>query len=267
MKNYIKENKKAWEEAFDHSSIEYKEETINILKENPREMFSKELDRLLNYYAKETHQLAQFCCNNGRETIASLHYGFDRAVGFDIAGNMVNFANKLAGELKLNASFIETNILEIDSSFHQTFDIGLITVGALPWFKDLDELFASVSKTLKKDAILIIEDIHPVANMLAAKSEGNYLASYPTLIVNDYFKKTPWVEVSGMGYMTGNTYESKEFTSYTHPMMNIINGLVKNGFDIISLEENNTDQSNMFKEIDGQIVPLTFVLSAKKNGN
>ncbi len=264
MKDYIRENKKAWEEAFEHSSIEYKNRTLDLLKHDPRSLFTKSMIRLLDNPYYKGKVLGQFCSNNGRETLGSLVFGFQETIGFDLAKNMVEYANDLASKLDLNARFVETNILNIDSSYQDMFDVGMLTVGAIPWFQDLDELFKSIHKTLKIGADIIIEDIHPVANMLAAKGEPNYDAKYPQLIVNDYFKKTPWVEVEGMGYMTGNTYQSKTFTSYAHPMMDIINGLVMNGFEILYIEENNVDQSNMFDEVNESIIPLTFIIHAKK---
>ena len=264
MCDYIKENKQAWEEAFNHSSEEYTNRTVSLLKNRPKDLFTKYVDMLLERHVQKNDRLVQFCCNNGRETLASLSYGFRDVVGFDIASNMVDYASNLANELSLDAMFVQTNILEIDDSYHQTFDVGLLTIGALPWFKDLQELFAVIAKTLKVGAYIIIEDMHPITNMLAAKDEDNYQSMYPTLLVNDYFRKTPWVEVEGMGYMTKNSYHSKKFTSFSHPFTDIINGLIVNGFEIRSIEENNIDQSNMFGEINNKNIPLTFVIEAKK---
>jgi len=264
MSDYIKENKKAWEEAFNNSSKEYTKKTEDLLNNHPKQLFTSKVNNLLAQLASKDKVLGQFCCNNGRETLASLAYGFHESVGFDIAGNMVDYGNRLASELSLNSRFFETDILEIDSTFEDMFDVGLMTVGAISWFKDLKELFRSIHKTLKVGAHIIIEDMHPVTSMLAAKSEKEYDANHPSLIVYDYFKKTPWVEVEGMGYMTGKNYQSETFTSYSHPMMEIINGLIDTGFEILFLEENNVDQSNMFGQLNQSMIPLTFVLHAKK---
>lgn len=264
MSDYISMNKLAWEEAFDHKADSYQENTIKTLKKDPETFFSTSLKQLLVKHANSNKRLAQYCCNNGRETMASLIFGYHNSTGFDLASNMIASANNLAKELSLNATFIESDILKLSKEFDNQFDVGLITVGALTWFKNLDKLFASIGKTLNKGAYLLIEDMHPVVNMIAAKGEKQYNSDHPSLLVYDYFSKEPWVEVDGMGYMTENTYKSKAFTSHVHPLEDIINGLIKAGFELQMLKENNIDQSNLFSEINNKNVPLTFIIEARK---
>ena len=263
MKNYTLTNKLAWEEAFDFRSEAFDQRTLERLLHNPTALFTKELAELLQLDASKDKRLAQYCCNNGRETLAALHFGYCEAVGYDIAENMIEFANKMAISNAFNARFYATDLLKITPP-KVLFDTGLLTVGAMCWFDDLKALFHSISTTLKKGAHLIIEDSHPFCNMLAEKADPKFVKAYPNLPVIDYFKTSPWVENTGMGYMATGGYESKTFISYSHTMSSIINALIESGFMIEKFIENPIDQSSLFPHLDSKGLPLTYLLVAKK---
>ena len=82
----------------------------------------KELVEELGHYDLQGKTIAQFCCNNGRELLSLCKMGAERAVGFDIAENMVSFANEAAEQLRLNCTFVATDILEIAGSYYGMFD-------------------------------------------------------------------------------------------------------------------------------------------------
>lgn len=264
MKDYILSNKEAWEEAFDESTQEFKSHTIRNLKTNPKSFFTKELDELIGKDASKEKVIAQFCCNNGRETCALLAYGYQKTVGFDIAENMIAYANQMAKTLNLNAEFNATNILDIDAKFNQTFDTILLTVGAITWFKDPFDLFAVAYRCLKKGGTLIIEDIHPFSNQLATPSEVGFQLDHPKLPIHDYFKSSPWIEEGSMGYMTGKKEGSKTFFSYSHTLSSLLMGLINHGFSISFFSENSVCQANLFDHLNHQGLPLTYLLRAVK---
>lgn len=67
--------------------------------------------------------IGQFCCNNGRELLSLVKSGKAlKGVGFDIAENQVDFANKKAEELALDCSFVAANIYDIDDQYKEKFD-------------------------------------------------------------------------------------------------------------------------------------------------
>jgi ubiquinone/menaquinone biosynthesis C-methylase UbiE len=264
MKDIHEKNRHAWEEAYDNASPGFLERTERMLKTNPRGLFSKELDEALQALAAPGKTLGQFCSNNGRETMAALAYGFSRAVGFDITRNMTDAANRMANDLGLEASFVQTDILELEGYGH-AFDVLLVTVGALTWFKDLDAFFAVASRVVKPGGTVLIEEVHPLSNMLAIEGEEGYDSESPRKIVHSYFKDDPWVEEDGMGYMTGQSGISKPFVSYSHTFSEILNGLSKNGFALEHLTETDIDSAGMFETLSGKGYPLTYVLVSKRS--
>ena len=50
-----------------------------------------------------------------------------------------------------------------------------ITIGALCWFKNLHEFFKVVTKCMKEDGIIVINEQHAFTNMLATSGDDEYV--------------------------------------------------------------------------------------------
>lgn len=111
--DYIKSNKQAWEEAFDHRSQGWEIDVYQRLKNEEFPYIEKELIEELHQYDFVNKSVAQFCCNNGRELLSIFKLGAKNGVGFDIEENMIVFANETAVKLEMNCSFVATDILKI----------------------------------------------------------------------------------------------------------------------------------------------------------
>lgn len=121
-----------------------------------------------------------------------------------------------------------------------------------------------MSDCLKKDGMLIINEVHPTTNMLGANGEENYDAEVPNKLVNSYFRKEPWIENKGMGYISGESYDSKTFYSYSHTFSDIINSISINGIYISKLREFEYDIACMFNELGNKGIPLSYILISRK---
>lgn len=208
--------------------------------------------------------IGQFCCNNGRELLSLVaSTGAKGGIGFDIAENMVDFANNTAKELEVPCKFVATNILDIDDSYQDLFDMVIITIGALCWFKNLKDYFAIVSKCMKKGGVIVINEQHPMTNSIASTSDEEYDESHPFNCVFSYFDHE-WIENYGMNYITGKSYESKPFTDYTHPMCEIIGSMCENNIVITNLREFDYDITGGFSEADHKGFPLSMILEGRK---
>ncbi len=260
--DYIKNNKAAWEESFKNRSGDYACDLIKDLKTKENPFFHNDLYTLLSNYDLTNKSIAQYCSNNGRELLQLSLKGFKEAIGFDIAENMVDYANEIAKELPLPAQFIQTDILAIDQKYQNTFDFGLITVGALCWFKDLNAFFKSVAATCKDQATLVINETHPLTLMLATKDEKAYDENNPKRLAYSYFANTVWQEQS-MTYMS-DKHTSATFTSYSHTLSDIFNALIANEFTIKTFKEYDYCSANLFTHINHQGVPLLMTIVAEK---
>jgi SAM-dependent methyltransferase len=72
----------------------------------------------------------------------------------------------------------------------------LFTIGALPWMHDLDKLFHVAAQCLKPGGVLLINEGHPVTNMLAAPGEPAYSPDALDKAVYSYFIKDLLAESS-----------------------------------------------------------------------
>ncbi len=262
--NYIDTNKEAWEEAFDNRSEGWGDDIPDRIKNEKYPFFQPEMIEVLKKYDLKGKTVAQFCCNNGRELLSLVkNSGAREGFGFDIAENQIDFANKKAGDSGINCKFIQVNILDIGEEYFKRFDLIIITVGAISWFKNLDVFFSVVSRCLTRNGILIINEMHPVTNMFGATGEADFDESDPAKLINSYFNKE-WIENSGIYYITKKRYESKTFTSYTHPFAKIINAICKSGLNITGLDEFDNDVSGLFTGLNNKEIPLSFILEAEK---
>jgi ubiquinone/menaquinone biosynthesis C-methylase UbiE len=262
--NYIDTNKRAWEEAYDHAPDTYKD-IVGRLKQDTTTFLNPLLMQELKEESLQGTTIGQLCCNNGRELLSiGMTYQADRMIGFDLAENMVNDANRSARQLGVNATFVASDVLRISAEYDQTFDALFILIGAITWIHDLNQLFAVVSRLLKPGGTLILIDGHPVPMMFAIEGEDEFDPSNPYALKHSYFKDTPFVDTDGMYYMTKTTYESQPFTSHTHPLMNIINALITNDLIIKHFVELDEDYLDNFPELNHQGIPLTFAIKAKR---
>jgi hypothetical protein len=65
--------------------------------------------------------------------------------------------------------------------------------------------------------------------------------------------------------MTGNSYSSKPFTSFSHTFSEVINAFAQNDLFVERAEEYDKDISELFDAIEGKGIPLSYLLIGRKN--
>lgn len=261
--NYITENKEAWEDAFEHRVPGWGEDNHRRLANEELPFFCPDVAEELRRIDFSGKDIAQFCCNNGRELLSLLRLGAKSGAGFDIAGNIIEQAVDTAEKAGIhNCQFISCNILDISEQYHNSFDFVLFTIGAITWFDDLNSLFQKVSQCLRPGGILFLHDFHPVMNMLPLPGEPEFDEQNLHQAVYSYFRKEPWSEKEGMGYMSGR-YDSKTFTSFSHTMSDIINAVSGAGLRVVKLNEYDYDVG-LSDVYDKKGFPLSYLLTAEK---
>ena len=175
MDEYIEGNKAAWEEAFDKRDASWGADICERIQKEDYPFFNEETKKVLKKLPTEGAVIGQFCCNNGRELLSLVKCGkAKKGIGFDIAENQVAFANEKAKELQLPCVFEAKNIYDIDDSYKNQFDVVIITIGALCWFKDLNRFFGIIAKCMKSGAVILINEQHPCTNMLATDGDEGF---------------------------------------------------------------------------------------------
>lgn len=261
--DYIKNNKAAWEETFEHRRPNWGDVNYKILMSEKLPFLIADVICELEKTDLKGKTIAQFCCNNGRELLSMMQLNPSYGVGFDIAENIIEQAKETARKANIiNCDFVATDIIDIDESYYNKFDFIFFTIGAITWFKDLTLLFEKVSKCLKSKGILFINDFHPFMNMLPLPNEDGFDEKNLNRITYSYFRKEPWIENTGMGYISPQ-YESKTFTSFSHTLSDIVNSIITAGIAIKKLNEYSYD-IGMTNAYDSKGYPLSFILLAQK---
>ena len=262
--DYFKSNKSAWEDGFKNKKPGWGENAHIKLKSGRLAFFNADMQKELEQINFRGKKVAQFCCNDGTELLSLMDLGADSGVGFDIAENIIAQAKNTAAKAGIeNCEFVACNILDIPAEYHGRFDIALLTVGAICWFKDLEQLFGKVAECLNNDGLLIMQEMHPVEYMLAVPGEEGFDPDDLNRFAHSYFRKEPWID-TGMGYMSGDYESANTFTSFSHTLSDIINALSANGIKTVKFNEYDYDIAALTDVYDNKGLPLSFILVGEK---
>lgn len=263
--DYTAANKAAWEEAFEKHRQGRKVDPVAVLTSPEGTFLDPPVIAVLERIGVAGKAVGQLCCNNGRELLSVVKMGARSGVGFDIAENFLGEAAEFARHAGLNARFVCTDIAAISAEFDGAFDLILITAGALCWFEDLEAFFEKASRVLSAQGYLLIHEIHPFTQMLAYKEEPDFDAAHPDRPIYSYFRTDVWVETDGVDYVGGTTYVSKPLYSFSHTMAAIVSAMARSGLTLMEMHEYPEDISAGFGHLEGQGLPLSYLLLARKS--
>lgn len=262
-KKIVESNRKAWNEALPYHQ---KGRSRDLHKGFAKQGFSV-LDKLLtdklNSIGLENKTVVQLCCNNGRELLSTLNLGARKGYGVDISDAFIGEANELRDISGLDCEFIRNDILALGSELDGKADLVLITIGALCWIPDLTAYFKIVGRILNPGGDLIIYEEHPYLNMLAMEEEELFDPQSPKEPKHSYFKAEPWAEADGLDYYGGETYDGSVSYSYSLKLSDILNPIVKNGMQLIEMNEYLHDISNGFAHLgEDDLIPKSMMIHA-----
>ncbi len=266
IKTITETNREAWNEALNYHQKARNNSLQDGFKNPDFTTLNRDCDKILlpklmniNLTGKTISQLP---CNNGRELLSILKFGAKKAVGFDISDAAIKEAQELADISKLNANFIRTNILEIDTQYNNKFDFIYISEGSLQWFPSLNEYFKVVSRLLKKNGQILIYEMHPFAYFFEKADDLNREITLDDFI--SYFEKGPYSYESGMDYVGQTNYQAKQCFWFLHKFSDVITSIIKNGIDLLEIEEYNIEMANNMSIKNIKKFPLSYILKGKK---
>jgi len=100
-------------------------------------------------------------CGGGQNTIVLAKWGA-RSVGLDISEEQLKHARKLAKKEKVEVPFYVGNMEDLSPFHNESFDIVLSSF-AVGYVDDLAKTFREVFRVLRKKALFVFCDVHPVA--------------------------------------------------------------------------------------------------------
>lgn len=265
LKRITDDNRKAWNEA---TTKHQQGRTIDYKAEFAKPGYSTLDDILtakLNQIGLAGKNVAQICCNNGRELLSLLNLGAHSGTGFDISDAAIAEAKEYAAVAGTAAEFVRTDAYDIGSEYHNRFDLVLFTIGGLCWLPDLPPIFEIVAAILKPGGDLVIYDMHPIIYVFATDEDPEWDPAEPSRPALTYFRTEPWLSTTGIDYVGQTKYESAPSRSYTQTLSNTINPIIAKGMEIKELQEYGHDISGLYEHLERlDILPLSYLLHATK---
>jgi len=211
-------------------------------------------------------------CHIGTDTLSLAKAGA-RVTGVDFSPGALKSAAGLAERLGLEATWVETDVLEARAAVDGDFDLVYTSIGTITWLPDLDRWAGQIAGLLRAGGTFYIRDGHPALYSVDEHADVLQLR-YP------YFsngKAQVWDDEStyaGDGKVAhARTYQ------WAHPMSAILNSLIGAGLRILRVEEGKTlpwrFSPRMVEVPDGfawpeperDLVPCTYTIIARKAGS
>ena len=267
MKKYMQANQKLWDEKVGvHVGSDFYD--LAGFKAGDSSLYPVEEQEIGELVAGKT--MLHLQCHFGMDTLTWARRGAI-PTGVDFSGEAIAQARKLAGELGLDARFIQSNIYDLPDVLDETFDIVFTSYGVLAWLPDTKAWGQLIARYLKPGGFFYIVELHPFGMALEDGEDGIVKVDYP------YFHEEEPIEwdVEGTYADLDAEMETEKQYEWLHSMGDIINSLVGAGLQVDYLHEFETTVFQQFKILQKQgrlytlpegfpKIPLLFSLMAHK---
>ncbi len=205
--------------------------------------------------------VAQLCCNNGREILSVKNLGAARAVGFDQSGAFLEQARRLAAAGSLDCDFVEGDVYAIPEAYDGAFDMVLITIGVFGWMPELGAFFDVIARLLRPGGALLAYEQHPIMNMFEPG------AADPMTPVHSYFKAEPFEDTGAILYDGTPGVPGETQYWFVHTLGDILSECLERKLAIEHFREYPHNISSAEYDVyDGQDaqLPASYTLVARK---
>jgi ubiquinone/menaquinone biosynthesis C-methylase UbiE len=264
ISDYTDANRRAWDEAAPAHRARARFQTLLEGFSRPGFSILKPLEaQRLQEIGVEGRDVAQLCCNNGRELLSIKNLAAGRCVGFDQSAGFLAQAAELSAAGGIDCRFVESDIYRISREFDEAFDLVVITIGVLGWMPDLPGFFAVAKRLLRPGGNLFIHEQHPITNMLEPGDRD------PFRLVHSYFRSDPFVENDVIVYDEQSAGTGETHYWFCHTLADVITACVEHGLEVVHFAESPTNiSSDEFDKYEGHAaqLPLSYTLTAQKSG-
>lgn len=225
MEEYFKTNQVLWDQktAVHAASDFYDMEGFMNGKTSLQEI---ELNALANRVKDQS--LLHLQCHFGQDSLSWARLGA-KVTGVDLSGESIKLARQLNEQLKLDATFLQSNVLKLKGKIDQQFDFVFTSYGTTIWLPDLKEWASTINHYLKPGGTFYIVDFHPAFMVF---DHDNHKIAY------DYFHSSEPVmeEIQGTYANRESAIKSKEYF-WSHSLHQTMNALLDQGLKLKAFEE------------------------------
>ena len=173
-------NRAAWDEAAERYEGWF-DEAVALIRSGGSNLFPVEED-LIGDLRGTCRRAIHLQCAGGRDTLSLLALGADEVVGVDFSPRMLDLARRLTEATGANATWVESDVLDVPHELDGTADLLYTGRGAIIWLADLDRWAAVLRRLLAPAGRLVIFDGHPAEWLFDADEDGGWM-----LTEYDYF--------------------------------------------------------------------------------
>jgi SAM-dependent methyltransferase len=177
-------------------------------------------------------QLLHLQCHIGVDTLSLAQLGAE-VTGVDFSPDAITAARRLADELGISATFVQSNVLELDLG--QEFDVVFTSYGTITWLGDLRCWGEVIARHLRPGGTFYMVDCHPFRVVIDWEgTKRNELR-----ILEDYFTDGEPVAHTVEGSYAGPEVvtSANVEVEWMHTMSEIVNVLAGAGLHIDFLNE------------------------------
>lgn len=166
-------------------------------------------------------------CHFGQDSLSLARMGA-KVTGLDLSDVAISEARKLAVSARLNADFIEANVLDLQSALEGRFDIVFTSYGVLGWLPELETWATNIARYLKPGGKLVLVEFHPAVWMF-----NNAF----TEVAYSYFNREVIEETEMATYADGTAEINLKSHGWNHALGETITALLDAGLRIERFEE------------------------------
>src|SRR3954447_5764327 len=186
-----------------------------------------EIEEVGNVSGKD---LLHLQCHFGIDTLSWARRGA-RVTGLDFSGPAIEAARKLASEMGLEATFVQSDVYEAArATGGETFDIIYTGRGALNWLPDIERWAGVVAGRIRPGGFLYLTEFHPFTEVFG---DDDLTVEY------DYFQdESPrvWDEPGTYADFDAETVHNVTY-EWNHTLGNVVSAVSAAGLNVELLHE------------------------------
>lgn len=266
MDEYLQANQKLWNEwTAEHENSPFYD--VEGFKAGKERLKSIELEEVGDVRGR---RLLHLQCHFGLDTLAWARHGAT-VTGVDLSNESITLARSLSEGLKIPATFVCSDILELPNNLDGRFDIVFTSYGILHWLRDLDRWAQVIDHFLKPGGFFYIVEDHPFMRVFSSDPELGIKVDNPY-----FFSEEPYRAETSGSYANDFQGKTRAYYMWDHSLGEVINSIIHVGLQIEFLHEFpfalRAKFPTMVKGDDGywrftrehNMIPLLFSIKASK---